>query len=273
MAWITEEALYQKSTASAATWGKGTVLIGSRTVKAGNFLELEIFPLVAVERGCWQEAKKQSREAQRRVNMRNAQKRLARLLNANFGPGDLLGHFTCAQGAKEEQARRQVKNFISRLRRRATKAGKKLKYVYVIETTGAEGKMKYHVHMALNGGWIDRDALEAAWGQGLARVDRCKDQPGGLKGFALYITQRKATQEKLLSRRWACSQNLRQPVVRTSYSRFRRRDMDKMAAEAADFSALAKKFPGYEIVERPEVKYSDYLPGAYITVLFKRRGA
>ena len=126
MAWITEEALYQKSTASAATWGKGTVLIGSRTVKAGNFLELEIFPLVAVERGCWQEAKKQSREAQRRVNLRNAQKRLARLLNANFGPGDLLGHFTCAQGAKEEKARRQVKNFISRLRRRATKAGKKL---------------------------------------------------------------------------------------------------------------------------------------------------
>ena len=267
----TAAADYQQEKATATTWGKGVVLMGTRTITAGDYMDVEIYPLVAVEDGRWVQQKKRSREAQKKINLRNAQKRLARLLNANFGPGDLLGHFTCAMGCTEEQAKKEARNFMQRLRRRAAKRGMALKYIYVIETTGSGERLKFHIHAAINGGFISRDEMEAVWGKGLARVDRCKDQPGGLKGFAHYITMRKETQEKLLQRRWACSQNLKQPIIRTSYRKFTRRDMAKMAGDAQDFAAFEKRFPGWELQERPEIRYSEFLPGAYITASLKRK--
>lgn len=254
---------------------KGVLLYRTKTIKAGDYLECEMYPVLALDHGQREKRQGVTKETQKKINLRNAQKRLARLMNANFGRGDLLAHLTEATGCTEEQAARDARNFVARLRTRFRRAGKELKYIYVIEETGEGPRKRHHIHMALTGGVLGRDEIEQLWGKGLARVDRVQAQEKGLTGFAQYITQRKTTQEKLLKRRWACSKNLRKPQETVSSRKFSRRDA-RQIAEAAQSSArtlFAKKYPGYRLVEEPEIKYSEWTAGAYIYAFLVRETA
>lgn len=254
---------------------KGVLLYRTKTIKAGDYLECEIFPVVDIEKGEKSKRRKPSREAQKKLNIANAQKRLSRIMNANFGPGDLLVHLTMEKPCEEEEMRRGVGNFLRRLRRKMSKNGGVLKYIYVIESTGSGERKRWHVHMVMNGGYLSRDEVERLWKHGLSRVDRCQRQEKGLFGFAMYITQRKETQEKLLQRRWACSQGLKQPVILTSDKKFSRRAAMRIAT-AAEMDAreeFEKRYPGYQIIEQPTVKYSDMLPGAYIYAMMVKKEA
>lgn len=243
------------------TGKQGVLLQRTKTIKAGDFLECEIFPVLDMEHGKAAKAKK-TPEAMRLVNIRNAKKQIERLANANFGPGDMLCHFTYPGVLPEAEIRRITKNFMSRLRGKFTKRGGAFEYIYVIEVA----KKQWHIHMLLRGGVLNRDEVEQVWGHGLARADRYQAQEKGLAGFANYITQSKDTQERLLKRRWACSKGLRQPKITTSDSKFSKRAAEKLARETMeDARALfAKKYPGYYLVEQPAVHYSDFLPGVYI---------
>ena len=66
-----------------------------KTITSGNIRECEIYP-VFTQRVDFIRGKKtrESRDKQRRLNRRNAQKRLIRLLNANFTEGDVWATFT-----------------------------------------------------------------------------------------------------------------------------------------------------------------------------------
>ena len=72
-------------------------------------------------------------------------------------------------------------------------------------------------------------------------------------------------------RRWARSKNLKEPEVRVSDRKVSRR---RAAAIAADVQAnareiLEKIYPGYRL-EQAEVKYSDFVAGAYIYARLRR---
>ena len=263
---------YASARPTAKSAGKGVLLQRTKTVKAGDFLECEIFPVVAMEPGIRERRQKKSPEAIRRINERNAIKRLERLMNANFGPGDLLPHLTMAAACTEEEMMGVVRAFIRRLRRLAKKRGSALRYIYVLESTGAGDSLKWHVHMVCNGDFASRDEVEKMWRHGLARVDRCQRMEKGLCGFARYITMRKETQARLLRRRWACSKGLKQPTITSSDSKFSRAACAKIAREAeGDARALfEKKYPGYRLIEQPMIRYSDWLPGVYIYAMMER---
>ena len=247
---------------------RGMLLQRTKTIRAGEFLECEIYPVLDADMGRAAREKK-TPEAQRRLNIRNAKKRLERLANENFGCGDMLCHFTYPGVLPEEGIVRITKNFMDRLRGRFNKRGRKLEYIYVIEVT----KKQWHIHMLLRGGVLSRDEVEKAWGHGLARADRYQDQAKGLAGFANYITQSKDTQERLLKRRWACSKGLRQPRITTSDSKFSRAMAARLAQETMEDARtlFAKKYPGYYLVEQPAVRYSDFLPGVYIYAFLRKK--
>lgn len=249
------------------TGKRGVLLQRTKTIKAGEFLECEIFPVLDIEHGRAAKAGK-TPERMRVVNLRNARKQIERLANANFGPGDMLCHFTYPGTMEENEIRRITRNFMGRLRGAFKKRGAALEYIYVIETA----KKQWHIHMLLRGGVLTRDEVEAVWGHGLARADRYQNQDKGLAGFANYITRSKDTQERILKRRWACSKGLRQPKITTSDSKFSRRAAAKLAQETMeDARALfAKKYPGYYLVEQPAVHYSDFLPGVYIYAFMRK---
>ena len=251
---------------------KGVLMQKTRTIKAGDYLECEIFPVVEMEPGIRERKRRKSPEAIRRINEKNAVKSLERLANANFSEKDLMPHLTMDKPCDLETMLRTVQNFIRRLKRRAKKRGAACKYIYVIETTGEGARQRHHVHMLLNGGWISRDEVEALWMHGLARVDRVQRQEKGLCGFVRYITMRKETQARLLSRRWGSSKGLKQPEITVSKHKFSRRAADAIAraAEGDAKTIFEKRYPGYQLIEQPLIRYSEFLPGVYIYAMMRR---
>lgn len=254
--------------------GKGVLMERTKTIKAGDFLECEIFPVVLIDQGGRQRLRQKSPEAIQRANRERARRKLERLLNANFGPGDLLLHLTMAQPCPFSDMQRLVRNYVNRLKGRAKKAGVPCKYVYVIETTGEGERERHHAHMVLSaaGNWITRDQAEGLWKHGLARADRAQRQEKGLAGFARYITQRKETQRRLMKRSWGASKNLKQPTVTVSDRKFTRGTADQIARDMRGDARriLEKKYPGYRLIEQPTIRQSDFLPGCYIYAFMER---
>lgn len=264
---------YDEGERGAAYGGKGVLAYRTKEVKAGEYLDVEMYPVLERQWERTGEGRTKSPEAIRRVNLRNARKRLSRLLNANFGIGDIITTLTDRTAQTEEEAKKHLNNYIAALRRLAKKYKQELTYLYVMETTSTG---VFHIHMAIrNFAGTAQEGIEKArakWKHGITRMDPVQETGNGLKGFALYITQKKSTQEKILRRRWAGSQNLRRPTEKITDRRFSRRAADKVARAAREDARalIEKKYPGYQLVEEPEIYYSDVLPGAYIYLSLRR---
>jgi len=168
-----------------------------KTIRAGDMLECEIFPLWRT-RAEAQRAKRirESRPAQVRLNHRNLQKKVARLANANFTAEDLwitVGYDDDSLPASPEAARKELSNYLRRLKRKYQAAGIEMHYIYVTEWheagDGTPG-IRVHHHIMLRGG-LDRDVIEQAWHGGrypqARRLQPRRDS--GLTGLARYLVK------------------------------------------------------------------------------------
>lgn len=246
----------------------------TKTEKAGDTLVLTVYPILGRSDRAKAEAarKAMSRERQTRYNRERARRRLALLMDANFGRNDLHVTLTYRGTPPDyEQARKDVRNYLRAVKRMREKAGlPEMKYIYVIEEEGGDGeKRRIHVHLMMTGG-ISREALEEKWGRGYANCDRLQPEEGnGLMELARYFT--KLEQEKH-RRAWSASKNLRQP--RTTVSRTRmsnakvRRLCQEMPGSAAEI--MGKLYPGYK-VGAVEPYVSDWIPGVYLRIRLRRR--
>lgn len=306
--YVTDEAEYDQLSPRGQHDQKGILLERTKTTKAGDWLECEIYPVIAMDNLNRGQRRKKSREAVEKANRERARRKLERLLNANFGSGDLLLHLTMAKPCEFAEFQRLVRNYISRLKYRAKARKAQLKYVYVIETTGEGDRERHHVHMVMsaekeqprrgcdaeggrimggvarasgeavagraeNEGWISRDEAENLWKHGLARADRCQAQEKGLAGFARYITARKETQRRIMRRSWGASHGLKQPTVTIADKKFSRAQADRIArdVEGDARAVLEKKYPGYRLIEQPRIRWSDFLPGCYIYAMMVKK--
>ena len=271
--YVSTEADYTLDTRPERPGKRGILLERTKTIKSGDYLECEIFPMVLMEPGIREARRKRTPEQMREINRRNAVKKLERLMNANFTAGDLMPHLTMDRPCSFEEMQKIVRNFFQRLRRLAAKRGAVLRYIYVIETKQEHGQQRHHLHGVINGGWITRDEIEKLWSHGLSRVDRVQQQEKGLAGFARYITQQKTTQERLMRRSWGASKGLKQPTVTVADHKFSRAAAAKIARdlEGDARAILEKKYPGYRLIEQPVIRFSDWLPGCYIYAMMVRR--
>ena len=246
----------------------------TKTEKAGDTLVLTVYPILGRSDRAKAEAarKAMSRERQTRYNRERARRRLALLMDANFGKNDLHVTLTYRGTPPDyEQARKDVRNYLRAVKRMREKAGlPEMKYIYVIEEEGGDGeKRRIHVHLMMTGG-VSREALEEKWGRGYANCDRLQPEEGtGLLELARYFT--KVTMEKH-RRAWSASKNLRQPrttVSRTRMSNARvRRLCQEMPGSAVE--VLGKLYPGYK-VGAVEPYVSDWIPGVYLRIRLRRR--
>lgn len=244
----------------------------ARSIKAGNVLEVEIFPIWNTQNEVRKAKRATTREAQRNLNDRNAKKKLIRKINANFTEEDLCVTLTYKGGfvPDEEQARRDIRNYLRRVRQYRRKNGlPELKYVYVIEYGGGDGRRKrVHHHVIMSG--MDRDIAEELWqGRGWANSRRLQPDDYGLEALARYMTK-----EPNGGKRWAASKNLVDPKITEADTKISKRRVEKMAAdfEEAPAEILCKLFPGYDFNEC-NVKHSSYVAGAYIYAKMHRRPA
>ena len=171
----------------------------------GDYIDADVYP-VFQPAGKRRSRCRPTSDIQQKLNQRNAEKKLTRLVHLNFGPEDLALHLTYADGAEpldEEDAARLLSNFIRRLKRLYKKLGIELKYISCTEYGKKSGRV--HHHMILSGG-ADRDLIERAWGRGYANTKRLQFSDDGVTGLAHYMAK-----DHRFFRRWNGSRNLLQP--------------------------------------------------------------
>lgn len=269
--------------------------MGYRTITtmAGDTLVAEIHPVWGREsRGKVKKAKyNQTADRIRKYNTARAKFHLELLMDANFTADDLSMTLTYTENPTEAEVRKDVKNYIERLKRARKRKGlPELKYIYAIEDERDGRAKKLHCHLVMSGG-ISREEAEKIWGRdsdkrGFTNCDQLQPDKEGLRKLAFYIYEQNRGKEWTKGKRhYSCSKNLTEPKVRSSMSRVRPSKVRKMAK---DFNAVApsimeKVYPGFEYVRGLRykedesgsmsescVRFSDYADGVYIRVMMKR---
>lgn len=247
----------------------------TKTIKSGDVLECEIFPVLKSYGEIRKAKERVTRTAQKNLNDRNAKKNLTRKIDANFTSADL--HVTLTYSGNhlpdEKEAKRDMRNFLQRIRGYRKRHGmSELKYAYVIEFGNGDGRRKrIHHHVIMSG--MDRSAVKKLWKPGSVRVDELEPENGSLEGLARYITKQYSGGISS-SRRWECSRNLKKPTVTVSESKVSKREAEKITVEFEKSAAVifTKKFPDY-IFSECVVKKSDVFPGVYIYAkMYKEEG-
>lgn len=247
------ESLYRTTTTKSPNTKSGKVLLEAQIYP--SFLNREDMPKT--------KKKRESKPSQTNLNHKNSKRYLIRLININFTEGDLWCTFGWDEEhfpENEERARKDIQNFIKKINRRRKKAGKEnIKYIYILAYCDYE---RPHFHIIMTGEGMDRDELEKMWTK-CKRKNTRRIQPDDdflLTGIATYISKNPHG-----SKRWCPSQNLEKPQKPTrSYSKFRKRQVEKMAKDFEELKAnMEKAYEGYRFLDA-EVKYNGVTAAFYI---------
>lgn len=241
------------------------------TTKAGPRLEAEIYPIFgqSEEAKARQAKKNLTKEKMQAYNEERSRRYLTQLIDANFSGQDIHLTLTYSMPQKFDRARRDVKNFLKRLRRIREKRGlPELKYIYAIEGGDGIDEKRVHVHIIMNSG-INREELEQIWQKGYANADRLQPTMEGLEAIARYISKQQTGKNR---HKWSGSKNLKKPKVRRSDTKISNARVKRIARgfEQEAKPIMEKLYPGYDHV-RTVVRYSDIIDGVYIRVLMRKR--
>lgn len=246
-----------------------------KTVRSGNMLECEIYPINPVwdARAGLDRAPKmrKTRAAQRNLNRKNTVKNVVRLINANFTEEDVWATVTYDEAhlpATVEAAQVEMKKYLRRLKRYAEKNNlPPLKYLFVTEFEDDEKKQKKRVHHHLVCNIHDRDVVERLWHGGARRqARRLQPDEFGFEGLARYITK-----DPRGTKRYSASRNLVKPIIRTADSKITRGAVNKILRGVKDPQAVFERmYRGYTFNDISAFT-SDYVSGAYLYVRMRRR--
>ncbi|EQB20082.1 hypothetical protein UNSWDHB_2668 [Dehalobacter sp. UNSWDHB] len=241
----------------------------AKTIKSGDVLEVEVFPIWATQTEVKKAHSGSTRQAQRNLNEKNAKKRIIRKINANFAENDLAVTLTYKNFVPDqEQARRDIQNYLRRVRAYRRKNGlPELKYVYVIEFTGDQGRTKKRVHHHVIMSGMDRDIAEGLWGSGWVNTKRLQPDEYGLEAITRYMVK-----EPNGGKRWCASRNLKEPQETKADTKISKRRVQEMATDFdnAPAAIFGKLFPDYEFNDC-DVRHSDFVAGAYIYARLHRK--
>ena len=246
---------------------RGRTFVRERVHVCGAYLDTEIYPV-------WQPAGKRrakcrpSREIQEKINQRNAERKLTRLVHANFTEQDLalgLGYDESHLPADLTEARGRLQKFLRTLRREYKRRGLELRYITTTEQGKKSGRL--HHHLILNGG-MDRDEIERLWGQGYANTKRLQFGKTGVTGLACYMVK-----TQLNYRRYNCSRNLYRPEPAEHDGRLDRADQEQLADmidRGTVYAEMERIYPDYECVEA-EAERNEINGGIYIRIFMRRK--
>lgn len=244
-----------------------------KSIWSGAVLEVEAYPYWKVPQGKRVKRDKNSSKAQEKLNQKNRQKHVARLLNTNFRPfHDLYMTYTYADNylpKDYEQAKKDMTNQIKRMKYWLKKQEKykdfELKYIYTTEHTRNGEKVRAHHHMVTN--FPDREVAEALWNRGRVWSERLEDSDLGFKKLGEYLVKEKGPKT---TKGYSPSRNLKKPKVTVSDTKLTRRRAAKIATEEIGAQEIFEKmYKNYQF-KQMDVSFSDYVSGAYLYVQMKR---
>lgn len=244
----------------------------TKTIKSGNVLEVEVYPIWDTHTSTSRARKtKESREAQKRLNYKNAVKAVVRLINANFTDSDYWATFTYDNAhlpKTREQAQHEVAKFIRRLKHYGERHHfDPLKYVYWTEFELDEAKGKHRIHHHIVTNFADRDKMEDLWGNGgRNNVRRLVADENGYEGMARYCMK-----DPKGLKRYVASKNLKKPQITISDTKFTRRKVNRVFYEKVNPTAVFEGlYKGYQMTGIDKKK-SEYTTGAYLYVKMRRK--
>lgn len=217
----------------------------------GDYIEADVYP-VFQQPGKRRKKCRPTRRVQEIINQRDAERKLARIMEANFGAEDLEVDLTVGEPMETEEATKLLKAYLRRIRRRYRKAETELRYLYITERGARSGRV--HFHLCLNAGPMSRDELEAEWGLGYANSRRLQFAENGVSALAGYLSKqrRRKPEDRVTYRRWVGSRNLRRPEPEISDGEVTVREAEELgdAIERRSAAGIAEElFPGYALAE------------------------
>lgn len=194
-----------------------------RTTRAGKTIEIEFYyTAVLNKKGAKRKDKvKATREEQKKINTKEAERKLRLLMNANFAYGDyhIVLDYIRRKGEPDrtpEQMKKDIQVFLRECRKLYKKAGIVFKYIHVMEI-GKRGAR--HHHLVVN--HIDTKLLQQAWYKAYEGHNRIKVFPlddsgqyGELAAYFIKYTDKHlqdAAGDRLQGKHWAASKNLIHP--------------------------------------------------------------
>lgn len=249
--------------------GKIKSVYTTKTVKAGDQFEVEIYPAFTRKEIDKHKIKKKNYQAQKNLNDKNARKRVERLINTNFTDGDLWVTLTYDQKhlpQSMDEALKNMKNYIRRINYNRKKLGlDKAKYIYVTEFNENK-KIRCHHHLIMDGG-LTMDLVEKLWTCGKRNNVRkvSKDDDEGLTGLAGYLVK-----DPSGKKRWCSSLNLKKPEESKSYTAFSSSKVRKMVEDEARIKGMLEKRYKRDFI-RAEIKFNEFNKRFYIYARMKQR--
>ena len=242
----------------------------------GDFLYVSVYPVFPCANspagGSKRKTKyKETSEVQKKLNDRHSKERFEMLVHTNFNSDDLMLHLSYEDGflaGTDEQADRDLSNFLRCAKRVYEKAGIEFKYMAVTARGSQRGR--YHHHIFLPGG-LDRSLLEGKWKYGYANCDRLQFNEQGVADLSDYIVEK---QDRTTVRRWRASKNLKKPIEKPTrdYIYDRKRALS-MTSPVTAYENTKVLYPGYVMSEDPFIQENDMNGGVYLTMKFYREDA
>ena len=245
-----------------------------------NYMEVDLYSLseYQLERKKGKRSKKKyvSLPKRERMNDKNARRKFVQIVETNFGQGDIFLTTTYKDiylPKSYEDAQRESRNFLRRIKDRMKAEGIKEELKYVVITSMREGKRKdkpvrFHHHYILSCG-LDRDTIENLWRRRRKKGEKIGDAIGyanskriqedintGILGLANYLSRHTS-----YKRKWSCSQNLKRPFERTNDHKYSRKRLIQYALDPYDIERWEKIYPGWTVADKDlgiEAKYNDF---------------
>lgn len=161
------------------------------------------------------------------VNQQNKEKRVRHLIKENFKEGDYF--FTCDFGNEyigrsiESLRKKEIRNFLARIKREYVKAGEPFKFIICIEL--GSKKFRPHIHIIMNNIPNLSHIVQKQWtyGGGMhPNFEHVTDDPETPQKLADYMTKLLPGQETAVRatcngdtskyKTYSCSRNLKRPV-------------------------------------------------------------
>jgi len=242
------------------------------TIKSGDVLEIETFPIWNTRSEYRTARENLSSDWQVKLNEKNAIKNFIRKVNCNFSSHDYSVALTYNKTAlpNEEKALRDLRNFLRKARNYHKKQGlPALRYMATTESLSKGGlHVRIHHHIIMSGG-IERQALKNLWTHGRVRVDELEPVNGSLEGLAKYITAN-AIESKQGRKRFTLSRNLKKPIITRADGKYSKRQVERMLLNRNEAQAIFERQHPKYIFDSCDYKRSPIVSGAYVYVkMFK----
>ncbi|WP_341430509.1 rolling circle replication-associated protein [Clostridium amylolyticum] len=210
-----------------------------------------------VKRG---EIKNPTSEEQEKINIRQAEKKLRRRINANFTEGDfhiIFDYKKEERPSTKEEMRKDIDKALRKLREEYKKQGKELKYIHIMEM-GSRGAA--HHHLVIN--CIDTKILQKSWTKGRVKIFPL-DDTGQYGELASYLIKQTSKSKELQGKKWNSSKNLIIPepeITIISHREWFRTDATPKKGYYIDKNSVKKgidKFTGYGYLRYTMIKIPD----------------